>query len=98
MRPDGLAEGASETEIGARATRLDRRLRELFPRNPSTAVRGAEIGHGGSLKITATGGLVLEITPSDSTEREQWRIFAPGDVDSHVVVLGTGLELPEAES
>lgn len=85
-------ERATDAEIDGRETRLDERFAELFSGAADYRVHGAEVGDGGSLRVSATGDLSLEIMPSDSTDAEQWRIFSPDKDWLHAVVLGTGLE------
>lgn len=93
----GPAREASEEEIEGRRTRLDERIRTILHAGEDRVVASATLRSGYALELKLAGGASLEIMPSDSTEKEQWRIFAPGDLDSQVVVLGTGLEPPEAE-
>lgn len=52
------------------------------------------------VRADATGGLVLsladgfglEVFPDDSSDRERWRLLRPGELTSHVVVTGDGLD------
>ncbi|MDO3410140.1 tetratricopeptide repeat protein [Saccharibacillus sp. CPCC 101409] len=46
----------------------------------------------GGARLLFDDGSVLEIFPSDSLEDEFWRIFRPGDPESHTVVTGDGIE------
>lgn len=46
----------------------------------------------GSVKIYFSDSYLLEIFPDDSSEEEFWRFFVPGELNSHFVVKGNGIE------
>ncbi|WP_052404779.1 hypothetical protein [Bacillus rubiinfantis] len=46
----------------------------------------------GGVKIFLNNELHIEIFPDESTENEHWRLFTPGNVESHFVVTGLGIE------
>lgn len=75
-------------------TLCDARLEALFERHGDNTliVQSVAADDVGSLQLTLTGGYVVEVFPDDSLPGEHWRFFRPGDLDSHLVVTGLGIE------
>lgn len=74
--------------------RCDERSKE-FIRNTKfkIAIEKIQADNIGGVKLFFTEQYVLEILPDDSTQEEFWRFFIPGNLNSHFVVAGNGIEM-----
>ncbi|MBE5393919.1 MULTISPECIES: hypothetical protein [Brevibacillus] len=46
----------------------------------------------GGIKVYFSDRYLLELFPDSSSEEEFWRFFVPGELNSHFVVKGSGIE------
>lgn len=78
------------------ANRRDVRLRDWLGER-SYDVERANADPAGGIVLALADGFALEVFPDDSLDgeySERWRLFRPGELDSHFVVSGGGLESP----
>lgn len=76
------------------SSRLDeRRTRFMEERkgNP-LVVEGVSADNVGSFRLLFSDGYHLDVMPFHTVPYEHWRLFRPGDLDSHFVVTGEGIE------
>ncbi|MCI0530285.1 MAG: hypothetical protein L0Y56_22805 [Nitrospira sp.] len=76
------------------STRCDERIERFFQDYDDNlpVVEEIEADFTGGAKIRMKGGLLLEIFPNDSLDKEHWRLFAPATEAPHFVVTGQGIE------
>lgn len=74
--------------------RFDEHIEKLIKNIQSQVfVESIQADNIGGLKIFFTEHFLLELFPDESTEDvEFWRIFIPGNISSHFVVMGKGIE------
>ncbi|MCD7035122.1 hypothetical protein LRR81_12820 [Metabacillus sp. GX 13764] len=72
------------------ASRFDEQIEQL-PLS-SFKVLKSEADQVGGLRIYLSGSARIEVFPNDSYDEEFWRFFVPGDLRSHLVVTGAGIE------
>ncbi len=68
-------------------TRFDERVKAFLAEwaGDLPIVKGVRIGAAGSFHLDMSGDTAIEVFPTTSFG-EHWRVFRPGDLDSHVVV------------
>lgn len=59
---------------------------------PPIFTQSIQVDDFGGIKLSFTNGLCLELFSDKSSSDEIWRFFIPGDIDSHLVVLGGSLK------
>lgn len=64
----------------------------IAPYYSEFVVKGVTVNKFGDVKISFHNDYVLELMVDSSLDSECWRFFSPGDEDSHLVILGTGIE------
>lgn len=64
----------------------------IAPYYAEFVVKEISVNKFGDLKISFQNDYVLELMVDVSLDAECWRFFSPGVEDSHLVVLGTGIE------
>lgn len=72
--------------------RLDERLKNFFL-SATLYVVQIEAGCAGALRIFLGSGIVLEVFPDDSFDKEHWRLFRPYLNEAHFVVKGSSAGL-----
>lgn len=79
---------------GPEPDRRSELLKEFWKRSAddSPRVRAVIADEVGGFRVTFSGGIVLTAFPDDSLDGEHWRLLQPGNLDSHFVVTGAGIE------
>ncbi|MGZ4031995.1 MAG: hypothetical protein ACXVP2_07560 [Tumebacillaceae bacterium] len=73
--------------------RFDEKIEELnSQKGLRIFVESIKADHFGGLTLNLSEDYVLELFPDGSSEIEFWRFLKRGDIDSHFVVTGTGIE------
>ena len=74
--------------------RRDERLTALLTTGAEKPllVEGVSADEAGGFILDMSGGFRLEVFPADSSPDEYWRLFRPGELGSHFVVTGRGIE------
>lgn len=72
-------------------TLFDERIQGLFQQDNLPVVKTIGADCYGGFKIVFTNGFVLEAFPNSSNDAENWRMFVPGDAETHFVVSNSGI-------
>ena len=75
--------------------RCDERIEELLKENDKSKmiIESIHADSVGGVRMFFRDNCVLELFPDDSNEEEFWRIFIPGNIRSHFIVTGKGIEV-----
>jgi hypothetical protein len=73
--------------------RRDERLTALLSTSAiPLRVERVSVDDVGGFILDPSRGFRLEVFPTDSSSDEYWRLFRPGDLSTHFVVTGRGIE------
>ena len=83
------------TEPAYTESRLAERLTTLFRdrENAPLIVQKVVADTVGSVRLSLSGGYLLEVFPDNSLDTEYWRFFIPNSKDPHFVVTSQGVEV-----
>ncbi len=84
---DSDARNLQQERLGALLRSYDKSTRSLVNSTAQLMVQSVLVDDFGGFELELSGGFRLQVLPDGSRE-ENWRFFAPGSEDGHMVISG----------